>query len=170
MALHSPSSRGELEFVRDRFKDLRRGVFHVYVSDLVLMECTWAIKRRVAERKENASSSKADVSKRIGAAVTSFYDEILRAQHAGMVTVENPGGSLDDFFRASHDLSHRHQGQTLRYREANRRYQYTGAGFLDFQHAIIATSLKCAYLYSLDRGFNTLGSMPEFSALTVTTP
>lgn len=169
MLLRNASS-DDLGFVQDRFKELKRGAFHVYVSDLVLMECSWAIRKRVAESKGNANASPDDVQEKIEGTVTSFYDEIVLAQRAGMITVENPEGSLDRFLQSSHDLSRHPQEQTLHYREQNKRYQYVGTGFLDFQHAILAAGLKCTCLYALDKGFNIFNSIPAFNALTIVTP
>ena len=146
------------------------GAFHVYVSDLVLMECSCAIRKRVAERKENANASPDDVQARIEAKVTSFYDEIVLSQRAGMITVENPKDTLDHFLQRSHDLSRHPQRQTLHYREQNKQYQYVGTGFLDFQHAIIAAGLECTYLYTLDKGFDTFNSIPAFNTLAIVTP
>ena len=160
----------DLGFVQDRFKELKRGAFHVYVSDLVLMECSCAIRKRVAECKENANASPDDVQEKIEAKVASFYDEIVLSQRAGVITVENPKGTLDHFLQSSHDLSLHPQKQTLRYREQNKRYQYAGTGFLDFQHAIIAANLKCACLYTLDKGFNIFNSIQAFNTLTIVTP
>ena len=164
------ASPSDLGFVQDKFKELKRGAFHVYVSDLVLMECSCAIRKRAAECKENANASPDDVQARIEAKVTSFYDEIMMAQRAGMITIENPPDSLDHFLQRSHDLSRHPQRQTLHYREQNKRYQYVGTGFLDFQHAIIAAGLECAYLYTLDRGFDVFNSIPAFNTLTIVTP
>lgn len=163
-------SQADLGFVYDKFRELKRGTFHVYASDMVLMECSWAIRRRIAERKESASMSPDDLQREIDAKVAQFYEQIVQAQNAGMITVENPTDSLDHFLQRSHDLSRRPQKRTLHYREKRKQYQYIGAGFLDFQHAIIAARLGCSRVYTLDRGFNIFSSIPEFRTLTIITP
>ena len=164
------ASRRDLGFAEERFRELKRGAFHVCASDLVLMECSWAIRKRVAENRGNAHASLGDLQREIDAKVALFYDQIVQAQLAGSITVENPRGSLDSFLQRAHDLSHRQQGQTLHYRKRHNQYRYVGTGFLDFQHAIVASDLKCSRLYTLDKGFGIFNSIPEFKTLTIVTP
>lgn len=164
-----PSNRG-FQFAQDKFQELTNGAFHVYVSDLVLMESVWAIRNRTVGDKANHQMSKDDLETMINCKVEFFYQEIMKAQMAGMVTVENPKDSLDWFLQRSHSISSKPQKNALFYRQKGKEYRYVGTGFLDFQHAIIATDLKCDRFYTTDQGFERLKSMPEFRTLSIVTP
>ena len=157
-------------FAQDKFDELKNNAFHVYVSDLVLMESACVIRRKTAEHEKNTTMSLKSLEDKIKTKVERFYQKIEKNQRAGMITVENPKDSLDWFLQQSHSVSSRPQRDTLIYRSGNTPYRYVGTGFLDFQHAIIATTLKCAYFYTLDKGFNKLKLMPEFKTLAIVTP
>ncbi len=163
-----PYNKGYV-FAQDKFRELKNNAFHVYVSDLVLMEATWAIRKRVAEH-EDATTPLNSLENKIKKEVEKFYREIEVAQNAGTVTVENPKDSMDWFLQLSHSVSNRPQTNALLFRPANKRYRYAGTGFLDFQHALIATRLMCARFYSADKGFERLKSMQEFKTLAIVTP
>ena len=171
LILGNVSHNKHWEFAQDKFTELDNGAFHVHVSDLVLMEATWAIKKRTAEsKKKNVQTSQQDLETEIDNKVKMFYREIEKAQNAGKVTVENPQYSLDQFLQKTHSVSIRPQKDTLVYRNKEKEYRYADTGFVDFQHAIIATDLKCNHLYSLDKGFERMKSMREFRTLAIVTP
>ena len=160
-------------FAEDKLKELKNNAFHVYVSDLVLMESVWAIQKRIAEHTqcdEDTKVAKDDLERKIKKKIECFYQAITEAQNVGMITVENPKYSLDYFLQQSHAVNGRPQDKTLSYRSTSKQYRYAGTGFLDFQHAIIASGLECARFYSVDSGFKRLKSMPEFKTLAIVTP
>ena len=91
-----PHNKG-FEFAHDKFKELQNNAFHVYVSDLVLMECVEAIKKRVADHADgnpDTGMSTDCLQEEIEKKVVYFYQEIEKSQHKGMITVENPQGSV----------------------------------------------------------------------------
>ena len=159
----------------DLYQKILNGEHTCYISRIVQMEVTHAIRTRLIQCEPytgllNNNNKRNLLELMVTEAVADFTTMVRRGmQKKNIVMIEYNGSMrkmhvlaaeymeqirIGDYFSERHNKHGEYVG-----------YQYKGPGHIDIQHAMLARTYSCSTFYTFDRGFYVFEDMNEFAAL-----